>query len=1130
MHRALAAASVLAVVLLATVGVAGGTRSARDTVVPSSPTDIHLVSATAQSVSVAWSPSTDNVKVTGYEVSGEVQPARVREPAYVGDRLPCGESLALVVVAVDRAGNRSAPAHTIIATAPCSDVSPPSVPSGFRQSATSQNAVVLVWNPSSDDIGVVSYGVYDGGTTVGSTAEPAYTLSSLACGTTYAVAVDAADAAGNRSGRGSAWVQTAPCSGPLPPPGDTTHPSQPGSLSVASAAETSIRISWSHASDNVGIAGYDVYANGSKVGSTSSNEYEIGGLQCGSRYGIGVVAYDAAGNRSSAAAVDGTTSACPPTETPWTLCSDEYHHCSFVGTKEIRYGKDATWTAPRQFTDGVQCSNEVFGDPLPGTIKQCQVRDLPGSDPTPPQDSWITCSSEYETCTFTGTRDVRYGKNSTWTTPRPFTDGVSCSNAVFGDPLPGVTKECQLRKTTDGSDAPKPGDSTPPSQPGSLAVGSATSTSITLAWSASSDDVKVTGYGVYRDGSLVSSVTFPGATVTGLACGRAYGLGVDAYDAAGNRSGTASITATVAACSDNQAPSAPANVQATSRTATSIALSWSGSTDNVGVVGYGLYRDGVLVGTSPTTSGIFSTLTCNTNHTLAVDAYDAAGNRSAKTTVMVATTGCPDTTPPAAASGLSITAITETSIALSWNAASDNVAVTGYDVYSQGAKITTVTTTSHTFGSLACGTAYALSVVAFDAAGNRSSQASTNGSTSSCPSATPEWRVCSAEFQRCSFSGTKEVRYGKNTTWTSPRQFTDGVDCSNNVFGDPLPGITKECQTRDLAGGAPPPPSPSPAGSYPSSYYTGPLGSRNPLPPNDKAFLMLWPGSVGCDWACIKNQVVERERATGRTFDGIGNAYRPHESERVEQWVHDRGSLPIVTWNPGGPAADTIAGRKDAEIVAFARYIKSYDFIVMVRLFHEFDLSHTSYHACGDTFISQWRRVVDIFKREGVTNAGFWWSPTEGTGRACIATSYPGDTYVDWVGTDSYNFCYVGESSCWVTPMHSGWSEFSELFDYPPGPGYQSHHSIYGPRKPFVVGETATTYDPSNPSKKGQWYRNVVQAAKDMEHLTGLMIFDSDVQAAEGSKTNWLVDYPGSNGDAYAGFVAMARDPYFNSR
>ena len=150
---------------------------------------------------------------------------------------------------------------------------------------------------------------------------------------------------------------------------------------------------------------------------------------------------------------------------------------------------------------------------------------------------------------------------------------------------------------------------------------------------------------MYRNGTPLPAVTQPGTTVSGLQCGTAYTLEVDAVDAAKNRSSRAAVTASTAACPDTQAPTAPTNLTATTRTATSIALTWSTSTDAVGVVGYGLYLGGQPVGTANGTTGIFSDLTCNTGYTLSVDAYDAAGNRSAKTTVMVATTACPP--PPA---------------------------------------------------------------------------------------------------------------------------------------------------------------------------------------------------------------------------------------------------------------------------------------------------------------------------------------------------------------------------------------------------------------------------------------------------------------------------------------------------
>jgi hypothetical protein len=59
--------------------------------------------------------------------------------------------------------------------------------------------------------------------------------------------------------------------------------------------------------------------------------------------------------------------------------------------------------------------------------------------------TWTQCAVEGGTCTFSGTKLVRYGLGDTWTTPRSFTDSVACTNTVFGDPLPGADKICQFQ-------------------------------------------------------------------------------------------------------------------------------------------------------------------------------------------------------------------------------------------------------------------------------------------------------------------------------------------------------------------------------------------------------------------------------------------------------------------------------------------------------------------------------------------------------------------------------------------------------------------------------------------------------------------------------------------------------------
>jgi hypothetical protein len=91
---------------------------------------------------------------------------------------------------------------------------------------------------------------------------------------------------------------------------------------------------------------------------------------------------------------------------------------------------------------------------------------------------------------------------------------------------------------------------------------------------------------------------------------------------------------------DTTAPTTPTGLSKTSQTVDSIGLGWNPSSDAVGVAGYGAYLDGVRVGTTSATSRTFAALSCGKSYTLAVDAYDAAGNRSAKASLGAATLAC----------------------------------------------------------------------------------------------------------------------------------------------------------------------------------------------------------------------------------------------------------------------------------------------------------------------------------------------------------------------------------------------------------------------------------------------------------------------------------------------------------
>ncbi|WP_197260053.1 carbohydrate-binding protein [Paenibacillus dendritiformis] len=89
---------------------------------------------------------------------------------------------------------------------------------------------------------------------------------------------------------------------------------------------------------------------------------------------------------------------------------------------------------------------------------------------------------------------------------------------------------------------------------------------------------------------------------------------------------------------DTEPPAAPANLAATGFTATSVSLSWNAASDNVGVTGYEVYRNGALAGTTALTSHTVKGLTPDTTYSFTVKAKDAAGNASDPSAAVTVTT------------------------------------------------------------------------------------------------------------------------------------------------------------------------------------------------------------------------------------------------------------------------------------------------------------------------------------------------------------------------------------------------------------------------------------------------------------------------------------------------------------
>lgn len=169
---------------------------------------------------------------------------------------------------------------------------------------------------------------------------------------------------------------------------------------------------------------------------------------------------------------------------------------------------------------------------------------------------------------------------------------------------------------------------------------------------------------------------------------------------------------------DTEVPTAP-TLSANNTTSTKTTLSWTGATDNVAVASYDIYKDGTLVANSTTSPYTVTGLSASTSYVFTVKAKDASNNISVSSNAVTVTTLAPDTEAPTAPS-LSASGTTNVSTTLTFIGATDNIGVTAYEIYKDGALIATVNNSPFTVTELSASTTYIFTVKAKDDAGNDS--------------------------------------------------------------------------------------------------------------------------------------------------------------------------------------------------------------------------------------------------------------------------------------------------------------------------------------------------------------------------------------------------------------------------
>ena len=582
------------------------------------------------------------------------------------------------------------------------DTTAPTAPTALTGTVISPVQVNLSWTASTDNIGVTAYLVERcQGASCSSFAQIAsvssgttYNNTGLTPSTSYSYRVRATDAAGNFSAYSSTVTKVTTA--------DTSAPTAPTALTATAASATQINLSWTASTDNVGVTGYRVErcSGGScstftQIASPTTTTYSDSPLSPSTSYSYRVRATDAAGNLSS---YSSTSTVSTPTDTTAPTAPT-----GLTATGPTATQLSLSWTAS---TDNVGVTGY--------RVERC---------------SGASCSTFAQIATPTATSYTDSG----------LTPSTSYSYRVRATDAAGNLSGYSTTAT-----ASTTADTTAPTAPTGLVLSGATATQLVLNWTASTDNVGVTGYRVERcSGASCSSfaqIAVPTATTysdSALTPSTSYSYRVRATDAAGNLSGYSS-TATSSTTADTSAPTAPTGLTASGATMTQLSLSWTASTDNVGVTGYVIQRCAgsgcssfAQVGTSVTPSYNDSGLTPNTSYSYRVQGTDAAANLGAFSTVASATT-LADTQAPTAPSGLTATAASSSQINLSWTASTDNVAVTGYRVErcsgascSSFAQVGAPTTTTYSDTGLTGATSYSYRIRATDAAANLSSYSST---------------------------------------------------------------------------------------------------------------------------------------------------------------------------------------------------------------------------------------------------------------------------------------------------------------------------------------------------------------------------------------------------------------------
>jgi chitodextrinase len=589
------------------------------------------------------------------------------------------------------------------------NTTPPTVPGNVTATAVSPTAINVTWTASTDSVALASYQVYRNGTLVGTPTGLSYTDTGLAPSTTYSYTVAAYDTAGNASAQSAAASATT-LANTTPPTVSITAPAANSILSGTVTVSAT-------ATDNAGIASVQFQLDGSSLGTAlTTAPYSINWNTTTASNGshtLTAIAQDMSGNIATSTGVAVTVSNAPITPPTsgllgyWDFNEDTgtvVHDSSGNENNGTVFG--AAW-APGKIGSALSF-NGTTNYVVTGNIAFANAFSI---------SAWVNAAVTPQTA-FGRIAETQYneglylGVNAS---------GMSYKFIVNG--AVGATGTC------------------------GAAYGCAEGGTVTSGWHLVTATYNGTTAILYVDQTQVATETFtaPANISLPLYIGRYYGGSGNGWNGVLDevRLFSRALTSTEVSTiynytGDTVPPTAPGNVTATVVSPTAINVTWTASADNVGVAGYQVYRNGILVGTPDGLSYADTGLASSTTYSYTVTAYDTAGNVSAQSAAAQVTTQAP------AISIVSANFVTPTGVTVTWstNEPANSQLVYGLtNAYGSGPITSGNMTTTHaiTLSELTVSTTYHFQVQSVDATGNVALSADNVFTTAPTPSWPAGW-------------------------------------------------------------------------------------------------------------------------------------------------------------------------------------------------------------------------------------------------------------------------------------------------------------------------------------------------------------------------------------------------------